>query len=747
MSVIVGERLTFAQKHALAIELLVFGDEHYARYETLDGFTVVFDAPVGMFCYAALSHGNLVSTGVSALVGAPSGIRRHLRESSDVRRDKAGRRRNRPRAGGGTMLSSAPAFAYGPSSGLLPGRRLSIGSVKGLTILVQFKDVKTRVTKGEVDALLNDPSYSKNGNACSARTYFQTVSGGKLDYQNVVVGPYTLSQDLAYYVDHLLIKEALDLAVADGLDLSQFDSKKQGIIDALSVLYAGQTQYLGELWPHNFNIDLRYGAIRTDLYLLTSAGRTAADLSIGTFCHENGHLLCRFPDLYDYGNRDGDDVASEGVGVYCLMGSGNHNDSGRTPAPVCGYLRDLAGWCDTVVALDRPGPVEVKHGDYKTIHKHKTTRENEYFIVENRSKIGLDGGLPSSGLAVLHCDILGSNEWQEGTAGRHYQCALIQADGRQHLENGLNRGDGTDLFAGVAGTALAHDTNPSSRQWDGSDSGLRISAIGAPRETMSFVVGDQTEATYARGDATPRLKVPDNDQKGVESKIALAGTGKAKKLRVQVDLTHPWIGDLVLTLAAPSGRRAVLHNGSGGNQHDLLATYSSEDHTGLASLVGEAVAGDWTLVVQDRAAEDVGLLNKWHLEIALDQAPVTESHTAKPNVDIPDNKQAGIVSVLSFSTPGVLSRLKASVEIRHQHVGDLRVRLVSPSGRAATLHGRIGGAKRDLVETYDSAKAASPLSSLVGQSLSGNWTLLVADLASRNEGVLASWSLELTAGQ
>ena len=56
------------------------------------------------------------------------------------------------------------------------------------------------------------------------------------------------------------------------------------------------------------------GQMRTDLYLLTSLGRTPADLTIGTFCHENGHLLCRFPDMYDYGERDGDSLKSAGIG-------------------------------------------------------------------------------------------------------------------------------------------------------------------------------------------------------------------------------------------------------------------------------------------------------------------------------------------------------------------------------------------------------------------------------------------------
>jgi len=44
-----------------------------------------------------------------------------------------------------------------------------------------------------------------------------------------------------------LFKEALDAVVNMGIDLAQFDSRGDGIIDALSFLYAGQTQYDGWL--------------------------------------------------------------------------------------------------------------------------------------------------------------------------------------------------------------------------------------------------------------------------------------------------------------------------------------------------------------------------------------------------------------------------------------------------------------------------------------------------------------------
>ncbi len=140
----------------------------------------------------------------------------------------------------------------------MEGRRVSEGEIRGLTVLVQFQDVKSTVTREDVDALLNGRGYHENGNFCSVREYYQLMSSGKLDYTNVVVGPITLSRNLQYYTQNLLVEEALNLVVKSGLDLKQFDSRGEGIIDAMSFLYAGQTQYVGELWPHNFVIDLQY---------------------------------------------------------------------------------------------------------------------------------------------------------------------------------------------------------------------------------------------------------------------------------------------------------------------------------------------------------------------------------------------------------------------------------------------------------------------------------------------------------
>jgi hypothetical protein len=400
------------------------------------------------------------------------------------------------------------------------------------------------------------------------------------------------------------------------VNLASYDSRGEGIVDSLAVLYAGQTQYLDWLWPHNSVLNLQYGSTRTNLYVVAAAGRMAADLSIGTFCHEAGHLLCRFPDLYDYGNRDGDGVESAGLGMYCLMAGGSHSDRGRTPSPISGYLRELAGWATAVSVRD--GSFEAEHGDYGRVLKYETDRLNEYFILENRSKLGLDKHLPASGLAVFHCDTRGSNEWQEGSSTRHYQCALLQADGNRDLERNANQGDGADLFGFVSGVALSHTTSPSTRMWDGSDSGLVVTAVSPPGPIVTFEVGEvDSPSGSLSGSATPDLLIPDRDPIGIASAITIEGLGQVGALSVTVSIKHTWIGDLRVELVAPSGRRVILQNQLGGSTDDIEATFTSEPPSPLAALVGESVTGNWVLRVSDLVARDIGRLNSWSIEITL----------------------------------------------------------------------------------------------------------------------------------
>jgi hypothetical protein len=118
------------------------------------------------------------------------------------------------------------------------------------------------------------------------------------------------------------------------------------------------------------------------------------------------------------------------------------------------------------------------------IHRKNST---EYFILENRNKAGRDQALPGSGLAIWHIDELGDNQNEQMTAARHYECSLEQGDGRHDLENDPNNyGDATDLFRVDVNTHFDDGTNPNSKWWDGTASGLDISEIGPAGPEMTF---------------------------------------------------------------------------------------------------------------------------------------------------------------------------------------------------------------------------------------------------------------------
>lgn len=742
MSAIFGEFLIFSQPQGADVELVVFGDEFYARHETVSGYSVVYDGERGLYCYADLLDGQFISSGTPIGKAPPPGLRRHLKESPTVRNEKF-RLRQASLRPVETDAAAARMRTLGPSRGLLEGRRVSEGAVRGLTVLVEFADLQSSVTTADVEALLNADNYKENGNFCSVREYYRLISGGKLDYSNVVMGPVRLSREQAYYKNHLFVREVMDQIAAQlNNDFSRFDSRGEGMIDALSFMYAGRTLYEGDLWPHNSVIQLRYGNYRSYFYMLTSMGRSRVDLSIGTFCHETGHLLCRFPDLYDYGQRDGDFEQSHGIGVYCLMGSGNHLDRGRTPSPVCGYLRDLVNWAERQTLVNNPGVYECRHGDYAGLLKYETDRPNEYFILENRSRLGLDAHLPASGLAVYHCDWLGSNEWQGGSADRHYQCGLLQADGHLDLERNMNGGDAGDLFGGRPELALAHDTVPSSRQWDGADSGLILGEIGEPGDSIGFRVGAKAAGNVVRGETTADLLIPDDLPAGIVSGMNLAGGGLVQSLGLRLSITHTYVGDLQVDLIAPSGKVARVHDRTGGGNRDLKAEWFSTGHAALATLAGENLAGEWRLAVRDLERRDTGRLNWWGLEVAYTTRGGIAEGRAEPALAIPDADPRGAQSAIAIQEGGKLDDIEIDIAIHHSYRGDLLIELVAPSGHGVVLHNRAGGSADDLRATFDQ-NTTPALAALIGEEIRGEWLLRVRDLAAIDSGMLESWALRL----
>ena len=83
-----GQKLSLGQENGNEVELIVDGDNEYATYETLDGHSVVYDDPLGLFCYAQLTAGRFESTQVPVAEPPPPLCLCHGRESDQVRRQK-----------------------------------------------------------------------------------------------------------------------------------------------------------------------------------------------------------------------------------------------------------------------------------------------------------------------------------------------------------------------------------------------------------------------------------------------------------------------------------------------------------------------------------------------------------------------------------------------------------------------------------------------------------------------------------
>jgi subtilisin-like proprotein convertase family protein len=115
--------------------------------------------------------------------------------------------------------------------------------------------------------------------------------------------------------------------------------------------------------------------------------------------------------------------------------------------------------------------------------------------------------------------------------------------------------------------------------------------------------------------STPGLSIPDNYPIGITETIVVSGVGQnvTAAFNVDLDITHTWIGDLLVTLRSPSGTSVVLHNRSGSSADNIVGNYPGTltPAQSLSALIGEPLDGTWELHVSDNAGQDLGTLNSW----------------------------------------------------------------------------------------------------------------------------------------
>jgi subtilisin-like proprotein convertase family protein len=122
------------------------------------------------------------------------------------------------------------------------------------------------------------------------------------------------------------------------------------------------------------------------------------------------------------------------------------------------------------------------------------------------------------------------------------------------------------------------------------------------------------ELTFATATANVNTAIPDNSATGASNTIVVAGSGigKIEFVYITFNGTHSDVGDLDITLTAPSGtvsRLSEVHGCFGG----CLGVPGNSWRFGSARHLGEAADGNWTLLVKDLLAIDTGTFTSWQL--------------------------------------------------------------------------------------------------------------------------------------
>jgi M6 family metalloprotease-like protein len=297
------------------------------------------------------------------------------------------------------------------------------GSPKSLVILVNFKDLSF-VTSNPATAfynLLNEVGYSANGGTGSARDYFRASSNGMSNPEFVVVGPYTLPNNMEYYGKNdnagddenprQMVIDACKSASQNGVNFADYDTDADGNVDNVFIYYAGHNEAEGAatstVWPHRWSLSsaLRLNGKYIFDYACTSElrGSTGRNMcGIGTFCHEFGHVY----GLTDYYPTDGGNHHT--LSDWNIMDEGPYLNQGRTPPTYSAYERFYLGWLTPVLLKSATdGFIPDLKDSNKAYLITQTGNHNlnganpnpvEFFLLENRQKKGWDAYIPNSGM-------------------------------------------------------------------------------------------------------------------------------------------------------------------------------------------------------------------------------------------------------------------------------------------------------------------------------------------------------------
>ena len=386
------------------------------------------------------------------------------------------------------------------------GSRDFTGNKTFPVILVGFQGKPFTKTKSQFEALLNQPNYTGDGMTGSLHDYFNAASYNNLNFTCDVFGPYTLSNPISSYDDECdgdprnMAREAMQLAHADGCNFALYDFDNDGYVDGTHIFYAGYGQEAGapvcqSIWAHawSFNPPLNLNGKYVYRYSCSPELRSTYGsniTNIGVIGHELSHVF-GLPDTYDT-DYSGSGGQSIDLDEWCMMAGGSWNDNGRTPAFHSAWCRNDLGWISATTISSQGSFTLPNPQNSGAAYIINTTTNNEYFMLENRQKVGWDAYIPGSGMLIYHVD--------ENYAGWNNNCIncnpshrgyYVKQAGCGSASNCTNRTN--DPYPYGSNNSFTDISTPNSKSWAGANTAKPVTNIthntSSRTITFDFMMG------------------------------------------------------------------------------------------------------------------------------------------------------------------------------------------------------------------------------------------------------------------
>ena len=389
-------------------------------------------------------------------------------------------------------LIAVTVQAFVPNGVSLKGNPIGIHRI--LVMLLEWSDQvsKPKPPVADYDEMWNGKGVSTNIPAGSISNWTDVNSYGKLSIEGKVIDWYPTDNTESHYANGQqgipYADNTVNIAAAfvpllnhldsQGFDFSQFDQNQDLVIDVVVFLHSGYSSELEGVdcntgatannRIHSFAASALGSSVdwfspstgyRLGSYVIASAfqglcGSTIA--KIGTITHEYMHTF-GLPDLYDKEGKYNNNPALGGLAGFEIMANpGGQVNKFGFPGHTSPWCKMQLGWLNPI-EITSDGTYTMRASElYPDVYKISAgfnASAGEFLLIENRQPLLFDINMWTGGPLIYHVDqsagpgnnfrgfpgMTNPGGWPGN--GRHYEVALLQADGLYRLEQSLSNGD------------------------------------------------------------------------------------------------------------------------------------------------------------------------------------------------------------------------------------------------------------------------------------------------------------------